>query len=48
MSKRLKAMGAPGYENGFQLSLIPERLSQPLQRRKLQGRLWDMIPASAM
>lgn len=34
MSKRLKAMGAPGYENGFQLSLIPERLSQPLQRRK--------------
>jgi len=27
-------MGAPGYENGFQLSLIPERLSQPLQRRK--------------
>jgi protein gp37 len=34
MSKRLKAMDAPGYENGFQLSLIPERLSQPLQRRK--------------
>ncbi len=34
MSKRLKAMGAPGYENGFQLSLLPERLSQPLQRRK--------------
>lgn len=27
-------MGALGYENGFQLSLIPERLSQPLQRRK--------------
>ncbi|MEE9422761.1 MAG: phage Gp37/Gp68 family protein [Gammaproteobacteria bacterium] len=34
MSKRLKAMGAPGYENGFQLSLMPERLSQPLQRQK--------------
>ena len=34
MSKRLQAMGAPGYENGFQLSLIPERLSQPFQRRK--------------
>ena len=34
MSKRLKAMGVPGYENGFQLSLVPERLSQPLQRRK--------------
>ena len=34
MSKRLQAMGAVGYENGFQLSLIPERLVQPLQRRK--------------
>jgi protein gp37 len=34
MSKRLKAMDAPGYENGFGLSLIPERLSQPLRRRK--------------
>ena len=27
-------MGAPGYDNGFNLSLLPERLSQPLQRRK--------------
>ena len=27
-------MGAPGYENGFQLSLLPERLVQPLQRQK--------------
>ncbi len=34
MAKRLQAMGAPGYENGFKLSLLPERLEQPLQRRK--------------
>ncbi|GAB2191790.1 phage Gp37/Gp68 family protein [Sessilibacter sp. MAH1] len=34
MAKRLKAMGAPGYDNGFELSLLPERLKQPLQRRK--------------
>jgi len=34
MSRRLKAMGAPGYENGFKLSLIPERLLQPVTRRK--------------
>lgn len=34
MAKRLQAMGAPGYANGFQLSLLPERLSQPLRRRK--------------
>lgn len=34
MSKRLQAMGALGYENGFQLSLLPERLSQPYRRRK--------------
>lgn len=34
MAKRLKAMGTPGYENGFKLSLIPEKLSQPRQRRK--------------
>ncbi|WP_421705851.1 DUF5131 family protein [Alloalcanivorax xenomutans] len=34
MAKRLQAMGAPGYENGFKLSLVPERLNQPLQRRK--------------
>ncbi|MBN49798.1 MAG: hypothetical protein CMN85_19525 [Spongiibacteraceae bacterium] len=34
MAKRLKAMGAPGYDNGFELSLLPERLNQPLQRRK--------------
>lgn len=34
MSKRLQAMGAPGYENGFKLSLLPARLEQPLHRRK--------------
>ena len=34
MPRRLQAMGAPGYENGFDLSLLPDRLSQPLRRRK--------------
>lgn len=34
MSKRLQAMRAAGYENGFELSLMPERLSQPLYRSK--------------
>ena len=34
MAKRLQAMGTPGYENGFKLSLLPERLVQPYQRRK--------------
>jgi len=34
MSKRLQAMGAPGYDNGFKLSILPERLQQPLTRRK--------------
>lgn len=34
MAKRLKLMGAPGYDNGFKLSLMPERLSQPRRRRK--------------
>ena len=34
MSRRLKAMGAPGYENGFKLSLLPERLIQPTLRKK--------------
>ena len=34
MAKRLKAMGANGYANGFKLSLMPERLSQPLRRKK--------------
>lgn len=34
MAKRLKAMGAPGYENGFELRLLPERLKDPLSRQK--------------
>ena len=34
MARRLKAMGANGYENGFEVSLHPERLGQPLQRTK--------------
>jgi len=34
MAKRLTAMGAPGYENGFKISLMPERLEQPLKRKK--------------
>lgn len=31
---RLQAMGAGGYVNGFELTLQPTRLGQPLRRRK--------------
>jgi protein gp37 len=35
LAKRLQAMGAPGYANGFStITLIPERLKQPLSRKK--------------
>jgi len=34
MSVRLKAMKANGYENGFKLSLMEDRLEQPLRRKK--------------
>lgn len=34
MAHRLKAMGTPGYTNGFAVTLLPERLVQPLQRKK--------------
>lgn len=34
MARRLKAMRAPGYERGFELSLQPTRLGQPLRRKK--------------
>jgi protein gp37 len=34
MALRLKAMGVRGYEDGFQLTLMPERLNEPLERRK--------------
>ena len=34
MARRLKAMGAAGYEHAFRLTLQPDRLKQPLERRK--------------
>ena len=34
MSKRLKAMNAPGYQDGFKITLQPERLDQPIHRKK--------------
>ncbi len=34
MARRLKAMGAKGYEDGFKVTLHPERLGEPL---KLKG-----------
>ena len=34
MARRLHAMGAPGYENGFKLAILPARLVQPLLRKK--------------
>ena len=34
MAERLQAMKAPGYENGFKLTLHPDRITQPLSRKK--------------
>ena len=34
MTVRLKAMGANGHENGFKLSLMPDRLDQSKRRKK--------------
>lgn len=34
MSFRLKAMGTSGYDNGFEFSLMPERLNQPYKIKK--------------
>jgi protein gp37 len=34
MARRLKAMRLKGYENGFKLTLQPERLDEPLNRKK--------------
>ncbi|VAW69959.1 Bacteriophage protein gp37 [hydrothermal vent metagenome] len=34
MSKRLVAMGVKGYEKGFELTLQPQRLQEPLKRKK--------------
>ena len=33
-AERLKAMGVPSYENGFAVTLQPERLQEPVKRRK--------------
>lgn len=33
MAKRLKAMKTPGYENGFKLTILPQRLYEPLKRK---------------
>ncbi len=34
MAKRLQAMKAKGYDNGFKLSILPERLAPPFKRKK--------------
>ncbi|MCB1733680.1 MAG: phage Gp37/Gp68 family protein [Gammaproteobacteria bacterium] len=34
MARRLQAMGAPGYGNGFNLTLLAKRLDEPRQRKK--------------
>ena len=34
MAKRLQAMGTQGYDNGFKLSLMHDRINQPLKRKK--------------
>ena len=33
LAVRLRAMGTRGYENGFELALLPDRLDAPLKRR---------------
>ena len=34
MAYRLQAMGTKGYENAFEVTLHPEKLDEPLQRKK--------------
>jgi len=34
LAKRLQRMGVRGYENGFDVTLLPERLDAPRQRKK--------------
>jgi len=34
MAKRLEAMGVKGYENGFEVTLHPDRLQEPMRRKK--------------
>ncbi len=54
LSKRLQAMGANGYDNGFELSLMPDRLTQPLKRKRptvyfvnsMSDLFWEDIPDS--
>lgn len=33
MARRLQAMGVKGYENGFDVTLLPKRLQEPLLRK---------------
>jgi protein gp37 len=33
-AERLRAMGVAGYENGFAVTLQPQRLSEPLERKR--------------
>jgi protein gp37 len=54
MARRLKAMGVNGYANGFKLTLLPERLADPIQRKRptiyfvnsMSDLFHDKIPAS--
>lgn len=34
MAQRLQAMGTPGYENGFEFKVLPERIETPLKIKK--------------
>lgn len=34
MANRLQAMGTPGYDNGFEFSMMPDRLEQPIKKKK--------------
>jgi protein gp37 len=34
MAKRLQAMGVNGYQDGFSLNLLPQRLSEPMNRKR--------------
>ncbi len=34
MAKRLQAMGTPGYENGFEFTIMPDRLELPKKIKK--------------
>lgn len=34
MSRRLQAMRVKGYENGFSLTLLPDRIEEPMRRKR--------------